>query len=51
MENQELLEHIFKLQDYNKSLRLNATTEEQKEQLDKIDALIDEMLKKIYVHV
>lgn len=41
---------LFELQDTNKKLRLEATSEEQLKQLDKIDADIAEQLKKIYVH-
>lgn len=44
------LEKLFELQDSNKRLRLLATTDEQLIQLDKIDADINEKLKKIYVH-
>lgn len=44
------LEKLFEIQDSNKRLRLLATTDEQIKQLDKIDADINDKLKKIYVH-
>lgn len=44
------IELLFYIQDLNKKLRLEATTEEQIKQLDKIDESISETLKKLYVH-
>ena len=46
----ETIEILFRLQDYNKKLRLEATNEEQLKQLDKIDNNIIETLKKLYVN-
>ena len=48
-EKEKIAELLFYKLDQNKNLRLNATSEEQIQQLDRIDNEIIEELKKLYV--
>ena len=43
------IEDLFIFQDFNKNLRLNATTEEQIKETERIDAKIMQKLKELYV--
>lgn len=48
MENDEI-ETLFLVQDINKMLKFNTTSEDQLKQIDRIDQLILEKMKKLYV--
>lgn len=45
----EEVESWFMIQDINKKLKLNVTTEEQLKQVERIDKLIESKLKELYV--
>lgn len=45
----EEIESWFMIQDINKKLKLNVTTEEQLKEVERIDAKIMQKLKELYV--
>lgn len=48
-DNTKEIEDLFIYQDINKRTKLNATTEEQLSQVEKIEKEIESKLKKLYV--
>lgn len=43
------IENLFNYQDINKRTKLNATTEEQLKQVEKIEKEIEDKMKELYV--